>query len=190
MHDLRVLRADARRAAPIVLPPIPGTIDENDFGEFGTRFVIYQHPKPRQAIRASNGCGWRSIRARQNAYGPRARVGHRVGAPGDASKFVVAMDAVIRNRSTSSRASSASDGFSIRRRTTSKWRFATDGRPVRVVRRRAGGVEHEPRRLREGQGHAAVTLPAARNPLPSDRRSARDADSPRRGRAPGASSTR
>ena len=40
----------------VVLPRIPGTLDENDFGEFGTRLFLYQHLKDQdRAIRAAAG---------------------------------------------------------------------------------------------------------------------------------------
>ena len=40
----------------IVLPHIPGTVDENDFGEFGTRLFLYQHLKDQdRSIRGAAG---------------------------------------------------------------------------------------------------------------------------------------
>jgi hypothetical protein len=40
----------------ITLPPIAGTVDQNDMGEFGTRIYIYSHTRVEDmSIRASNG---------------------------------------------------------------------------------------------------------------------------------------
>ncbi len=99
MHDSAYFTPTRDVPSTIVLPPIPGTIDENDFGEFGTRLVIYQHTKDReQAIRASNG--WDGDRYAL----VKTPTGHALvwvtvwDTPGDASEFVSAMDAVMQNR--------------------------------------------------------------------------------------------
>ncbi len=99
MHDSASFTPTRDVPSTIVLPPIPGTIDENDFGEFGTRLVIYQHTKDReQAIRASNG--WDGDRYAL----VKTPTGHALvwvtvwDTPGDASEFVSAMDAVMQNR--------------------------------------------------------------------------------------------
>ena len=83
----------------ITLPSIPGTVDENDIGEFGTRLVIFQHTKDRdQAIRASNG--WDGDRyALVKTPAGNALVWVTVwDTPIDAAEFVSAMDAVMRTR--------------------------------------------------------------------------------------------
>ncbi len=90
-----------KRVVPDVvqLPSVPGTLDQNDFGEFGTRLFIYRHTGDQdQSIRAA--AGWAGDRyllvktPRGNAL-----VWATVWAtPGDAAEFMSAMDAVIAKR--------------------------------------------------------------------------------------------
>src|SRR4029078_13271948 len=106
----------------VTLPPIPGTVDQNEFGEFGTRLYIYQYTKDQDAsIRASNG--WDGDR-----YGlaetPRgyALVWATVwDTPGDAAEFMSGIDQVMRER------------FNVRPRVNGERRhFETDKRGVQV----------------------------------------------------------
>ena len=55
MHDSAYF---VKRELPsaITLPPVPGTLDVNDFGEFGTRLYVYQHTRDQdESIRSSHG---------------------------------------------------------------------------------------------------------------------------------------
>jgi len=96
MHDSAYFGAAPDVPSEIALPTIRGTIDENDFGEFGTRLFIYSHTRDQDgAIRASNG--WDGDRY--------ALVGTPAGnalvwvsvwdTPGDAAEFVSAIDDVM-----------------------------------------------------------------------------------------------
>ena len=99
MHDSAYFAKDRDVPSTIVLPPIPGTIDENDFGEFGTRLVIYQHTKDQDAsIRASNGWDGDRYALVKTPQG-NALVWVTVwDRPGDAAEFMSAMDQVMRER--------------------------------------------------------------------------------------------
>ena len=56
MHDSAYFVQNRDLPAAITLPSIPGTIDQNDFGEFGTRLFIFQHTQDQdQSIRAAGG---------------------------------------------------------------------------------------------------------------------------------------
>ena len=56
MHDAAYFGSPPDLPSEITLPAIPGTIDENDFGEFGTRLFVFQHTRDQdRSIRASNG---------------------------------------------------------------------------------------------------------------------------------------
>ncbi|HXT18639.1 MAG TPA: hypothetical protein VN706_23630 [Gemmatimonadaceae bacterium] len=56
MHDSAYFAKTRDVPSTIVLPPIPGTVDQNDFGEFGTRIYLYAHTRNQDmSIRASNG---------------------------------------------------------------------------------------------------------------------------------------
>lgn len=99
MHDSAYFSSPRDIPSSITLPAIPGTIDENNFGEFGTRLVIYQHTKDQDAsIRASNG--WDGDRyALVKTPKGNALVWVTVwDRPGDAAEFMSAMDQVMRER--------------------------------------------------------------------------------------------
>jgi hypothetical protein len=56
MHDSAYFAARRDVPSTIQLPRIAGTVDENDFGEFGTRLFLYQHLRDQdRAIRAATG---------------------------------------------------------------------------------------------------------------------------------------
>lgn len=99
MHDSAYFARPRDVPSEITLPKIPGTVEENDFGEFGTRLLIYSHTKDQDAsIRASNG--WDGDRyALVKTPAGDALVWVTVwDHPGDAAEFVSAMDQVMRER--------------------------------------------------------------------------------------------
>jgi hypothetical protein len=54
MHDSAYMKHDL--PSEITLPPIPGTLEQNDLGEFGTRVFVYAATRNQDlSIRASNG---------------------------------------------------------------------------------------------------------------------------------------
>ncbi|HEX4681570.1 MAG TPA: hypothetical protein VH277_02610, partial [Gemmatimonadaceae bacterium] len=56
MHDSAYFGKVRDQPSAITLPAIPGTVDLNDFGEFGTRIYLYAHTRNvDMSIRASNG---------------------------------------------------------------------------------------------------------------------------------------
>src|SRR5262249_53144101 len=56
MHDSAFFTKNRDLPSEVTLPAIPGTVDQNEFGEFGTRLFVYQHTRDQDAsIRASNG---------------------------------------------------------------------------------------------------------------------------------------
>ena len=99
MHDSAYFTPHRDLPSEITLPPIAGTVDTNDFGEFGTRLYLFQHTKDReQSIRASNG--WDGDRyALVNTPGGHALVWVTVwDTPVDAAEFVTAMDGAMKMR--------------------------------------------------------------------------------------------
>jgi hypothetical protein len=99
MHDSAYFTPHRDLPSEIALPPIAGTVDTNDFGEFGTRLYIFQHTKDReQSIRASNG--WDGDRyALVKTPGGHALVWVSVwDTPTDAAEFMSAIDAVMKMR--------------------------------------------------------------------------------------------
>ena len=64
----------------VMLPPIEGSVDQNNFGEFGTRLFMFKHTKRSGPIDPRvKRMGRRSLRIGENAGRRRVRVGHRVG---------------------------------------------------------------------------------------------------------------
>jgi hypothetical protein len=98
MHDSAYF---VKRDLPseVTLPSIPGTLDVNDFGEFGTRLFIYQHTRDQElAIRASNG--WDGDRFAL-VKTPRGNALVWVSVwetPTDGAEFMSAIDQVMRER--------------------------------------------------------------------------------------------
>ncbi len=99
MHDSAYFGKTKDVPSEITLPPIAGTIDQNDFGEFGTRLFLFQHTGDReQSIRASNG--WDGDHyALVKTPGGNAFVWATVWhTPTQAAAFMSAMDAVMQMR--------------------------------------------------------------------------------------------
>ena len=99
MHDSAYFVAPRDVPSTITLPPIPGTVDQNNFGEFGTRLVVYQHTHDQDAsIRASNGWDGDKYALVKTPQG-NALVWVTVwDRPGDAAEFMSALDQVMRDR--------------------------------------------------------------------------------------------
>ena len=56
MHDSAYFGHQPDVPSTITLPDVPGAVDQNDFGEFGTRLFVYQHTRDQdRSIRAAAG---------------------------------------------------------------------------------------------------------------------------------------
>ena len=56
MHDSAYFAKSPDVPSEVILPPIAGQLDQNNFGEFGARLFIYKHTQNQDlSIRASNG---------------------------------------------------------------------------------------------------------------------------------------
>ena len=80
MHDSAYFTQPRDVPSEVTLPTIPGTVDENDFGEFGTRLFVFAHTKDQDAsIRASNGWDGDRYALVKTPAGNALVVGHGVG---------------------------------------------------------------------------------------------------------------
>jgi hypothetical protein len=129
MHDSAYFGKHPDVPSEITLPPIAGVVDENNFGEFGTRLFLFRHTKDQdRSIRASNG--WDGDRyALVKTPAGDAFVWVTVwDAPGDAAEFMSAVDGVMKAR------------FNATPRITGeRRRFETPKRTVDVDVREIGG---------------------------------------------------
>jgi hypothetical protein len=84
----------------IVELQVAGSVDQNDFGEFGTRLFIFQHTRDQdRSIRASNGLDGDRYALLKASNGGSAFVWATVwDTPGDAAEFMSAIDAVMQKR--------------------------------------------------------------------------------------------
>jgi hypothetical protein len=99
MHDTAYFANPPDIPSEIALPAIAGTVDQNDFGEFGTRLFIFKHTHDQdQSIRASNG--WDGDRyALVKTPAGDALVWVTVwDTQGDGAEFMAAIDAVMQAR--------------------------------------------------------------------------------------------
>jgi hypothetical protein len=99
MHDSAFYGPSRNVPSLVTLPSIPGTVAENDFGEFGTRLYIYQHTRDQdESIRAS--VGWDGDRyAVVKSGSGNAIVWATVWeTPTDAAEFVSALGSVMQKR--------------------------------------------------------------------------------------------
>jgi len=99
MHDSAYFAKTPDIPSVVTLPPIAGSVDQNNFGEFGTRLFIFKHTKDQdRSIRASNG--WDGDRyALVKVPGGDAFVWATVwDAPSDAAEFMSAVDGVMQER--------------------------------------------------------------------------------------------
>jgi hypothetical protein len=129
MHDSAFFTRNRDLPSEITLPSIPGSVDQNEFGEFGTRLYIFEHTRNQDAsIRASNG--WDGDRyALVKTPSGYALVWATVwDTQGDAAEFMSAIDQVMRER------------FNVRPRVTGERRhFETDKRIIEVDVREVDG---------------------------------------------------
>jgi len=129
MHDSAYFGKPRDEPSMVELPPIPGTIEQNNFGEFGTRLYVYKHTGDQDlSIRASNG--WDGDRyALVNTPAGHAFVWATVwDTPGDGAEFMSAIDAVMRAR------------FNVLPRVTGERRhFEAAKRTIEVDVREVGG---------------------------------------------------
>jgi len=99
MHDSAYFGQPRDVPSEVTLPKIPGTVDENDFGEFGTRLLVFAHTKDQDAsIRASNGWDGDRYALVKTAAGYSLAWVTVWDRPGDAAEFMSAMDQVMRER--------------------------------------------------------------------------------------------
>jgi hypothetical protein len=129
MHDSAYFGKQPDVPSDITLPPIDGLVDQNNFGEFGTRLFLFRHTKDQdRSIRASNG--WDGDRyALVKTPAGDAFVWVTVwDTPGDAAEFMSAVDGVMKAR------------FNATPRITGeRRRFETAKRTVDVDVRELGG---------------------------------------------------
>jgi len=104
MHDSAYF---VKREVPaaITLPSVPGTLDVNDFGEFGTRLFIYQHTHDQdESIRSSHGWDGDRYVLFKTPGGSAAGGGNGIAWVSvwntrlDATDFMAAIDDVMRDR--------------------------------------------------------------------------------------------
>ena len=99
MHENAFFGKTPDVPSEITLPKIPGTVDENDFGEFGTRLFIYQHTHDQdRSIRASNGWDGDRYALVRTPAGDALVWATVWDSPGDAAEFMSAVDAVMLHR--------------------------------------------------------------------------------------------
>jgi hypothetical protein len=129
MHDSAFFTKNRDVPSDVVLPPIPATVDQNEFGEFGTRLYLYQHGKNQDAsIRASNGWDGDRYALVKTPSGDALVWATVWDTPGDAAEFMSALDDVMRER------------FNVRPRVTGERRhFDADKRVIEVDVREVQG---------------------------------------------------
>jgi hypothetical protein len=129
MHDSAYFGNPPDLPSQITLPSIPGTIDENDFGEFGTRLFIFQHTRDQdRSIRASNGWDGDRYVLVKTPQGNALVWATAWDTPTDAAEFMSAIDEVMVKR------------FNVKPTITGERRhFYTGKRTVDVDVREIGG---------------------------------------------------
>jgi hypothetical protein len=129
MHESAYFGKSPDLPSTIVLPAIPGAVDENDFGEFGTRLYIFQHTRDQDvSIRASNGWDGDRYELVQTPGGTSLVWVSVWDTPNDAAEFMAAIDLVMRRR------------FNIQPRVTGDLRhFESPKRTIEVTVREING---------------------------------------------------
>ena len=116
----------------MTLPPVEGSIEQNNFGEFGTRLFLFKHTKDQdRSIRASNG--WDGDRyALVKTPSGDAFVWVTVwDAPADAAEFMSAVDGVMKARfNATPRVTGERRHFETQKRTVDVDVREINGRPV------------------------------------------------------------
>jgi hypothetical protein len=100
MHDSAYFGHPPDAPSLVEFPTISGAVDQNDFGEFGTRLFIYQHTRDQDmSIRASNGWDGDRYALIKTPGGGSAMAWVTVwDTPGDAAEFMSALDEVMLRR--------------------------------------------------------------------------------------------
>jgi hypothetical protein len=99
MHDSAYFAKQPDLPSDVVLPPIAGTVDQNNFGEFGTRLFLFKHTKDQdRSIRASNGWDGDRYALVKSASGDSFVWVTVWDTPGDAAEFMSAVDGVMQSR--------------------------------------------------------------------------------------------
>lgn len=99
MHDAAYFGKTPDLPSEITLPAIPGTVDQNNFGEFGTRLYIFQHTLDQdRSIRASNGWDGDRYALVKTPNGNALVWVTAWDSPGDAAEFMSAIDGVMEKR--------------------------------------------------------------------------------------------
>lgn len=99
MHDAAYFGHPADLPSIVTLPSIPGTVDENNFGEFGTRLFLFQHTRDQdRSIRASNGWDGDRYALVKTPQGNALVWATVWDTPTGAAQFVSALDDVMAKR--------------------------------------------------------------------------------------------
>jgi len=99
MHDPAYFAKEPDVPSQIELPPIAGSVDQNVFGEFGTRLFVFKHTKDQdQSIRASNGWDGDRYALVKTPTGDAIVWVTVWDTAGDAAEFMSAMDGVMKAR--------------------------------------------------------------------------------------------
>jgi hypothetical protein len=99
MHDSAYFGKQPDIPSLVELPHIEGTVDENNFGEFGTRLFIFKHTKDQdQSIRASNGWDGDRYALVKTPSGDAFVWATVWDSQGDAAEFMSAIDGVMSGR--------------------------------------------------------------------------------------------
>ncbi|MDB4878083.1 MAG: hypothetical protein JWM41_4529 [Gemmatimonadetes bacterium] len=130
MHDSAYFSKHPDVPSIVTLPPVASSVDQNDFGEFGTRLFLFQHTKDQdRSIRASNGWdGDRYALVKVGDTGRGLAWATVWDTPLDAAEFMSAVDDVMLKR------------FNVKPRITGELRhFDTAKRTVEVNVREISG---------------------------------------------------
>jgi len=132
MHDSAYFATQPDAPSEVTLPPVEGSIEQNNFGEFGTRLFLFKHTKDQdRSIRASNG--WDGDRyALVKTPAGDAFVWVTVwDAPADAAEFMSAVDGVMKARfNATPRVTGERRHFETQKRTVDVDVREINGRPV------------------------------------------------------------
>jgi len=132
MHDSAFFGKTPDLPSEITLPKIAGTLEENDFGEFGARLYLYQHTRDDdQSIRASNGWDGDRYALVKTPQGDALVWATVWDTPGDAAEFMSAIDAVMLHRfNVKPRVTGEHRHFESSKRTVDVEVKEMNGRPV------------------------------------------------------------
>jgi len=132
MHDSAYFAKPADLPSEVVLPPIEGSVDQNNFGEFGTRLFLFKHTKDQdRSIRASNGWDGDRYALVKTPAGDAFVWATVWDAPSDAAEFMSAVDGVMKARfNATPRVTGERRHFETAKRTVDVDVRELNGRPV------------------------------------------------------------